>query len=88
LPVDDTGDLVDPSTNEVLLKSLCKAKVLLSVPSPNSVSDDDGTDLPRVVLAVNPRYNLIIFGDASFAIGELKQSVSGYVVYLNGVPLL
>jgi hypothetical protein len=88
LPVDDTGDLVDLSTNEVLLKSLCKAKVLLSVPSPYSVSDDDGADLPRVVLAVNPRYNLIVFGDASFAIGELKQSVSGYVVYLNGVPLL
>ena len=31
---------------------------------------------------------MIGFGDASFAIGPLKQSVSGFVVYLNGVPLL
>jgi hypothetical protein len=52
------------------------------------VPDDDDIEIHRVVLAVNPRYNLIVFGDASFAIGELKQSVSGYVVYLNGVPLL
>jgi hypothetical protein len=91
--VDDTGDSVDSSSNEVILNSLCKAKVckgkiLLSTLSPYSVHDDDNVDIPRVVLAVNPRYNLIVFGDASFAIGELKQSVSGYVVYLNGVPLL
>jgi hypothetical protein len=52
------------------------------------VVDDGNVDIPRIVFVVNPRYNLIVFGDASFAIGELKQSVSGYVVYLDGVPLL
>ena len=31
---------------------------------------------------------LVSFGDASFAIGPLKQSVSGFIIYLNGVPLL
>jgi hypothetical protein len=31
---------------------------------------------------------LTVYGDASFAIGESKQSVTGYIVYLNGVPLL
>jgi hypothetical protein len=30
----------------------------------------------------------VVFGDASFATGELKQSVTGYVIFLNGVPLL
>ncbi len=30
----------------------------------------------------------MVFGDASFAVGETKQSVTGYVVFLNGVPLL
>ncbi len=97
---DDIGDVVDPSCNEVLLKSLCKGKSLLSMgtvandaasfltASEYNVSDGDEIDLRRVVLAVNPRYNLIVFGDASFAIGELKQSISGYVIYLNGVPLL
>jgi hypothetical protein len=88
---DDTGDwAVGSSSSEVVQKSLCQAKVLPSGSSfsPYHVPDDDDIEIHRVVLAVNPRYNLIVFGDASFAIGELKQSVSGYVVYLNGVPLL
>ena len=37
---------------------------------------------------MNPRYSLIVFGDASFAVGATKQSVTGYVIFLNGVPLL
>jgi hypothetical protein len=59
-------------------------------PSQNSyvVPDDTGIEIERVILPVNPRYRMIGFGDASFAIGPLKQSVSGFVVYLNGVPLL
>jgi hypothetical protein len=39
-------------------------------------------------LPINDRYRLLAYGDASFAVGALKQSVSGFVVYLNGVPLL
>jgi hypothetical protein len=53
-----------------------------------TVPDDTAIDIPRVDMPVNSRYRLIAFGDASFAIGELKQSVSGFVLYLNGVPLL
>jgi hypothetical protein len=30
----------------------------------------------------------VIYTDASFATGETMQSVSGYIVYLNGTPLL
>ncbi len=30
----------------------------------------------------------MVFGDASFAAGELKQSVTGFVIFLNEVPLL
>jgi hypothetical protein len=30
----------------------------------------------------------VVCGNASFAVGDTKQSVSGYIVYLNGVPLL
>ena len=30
----------------------------------------------------------VAYGDASFATGETKQSVSGFVLYLNGVPIL
>jgi hypothetical protein len=52
------------------------------------VADVEGLDLCRVTLRVNSRYTLVVFGDASFAVGASKQSVTGYVIFLNGVPLL
>jgi hypothetical protein len=45
-------------------------------------------DICPVSLPINSRYRLTIYADASFAVGELKQSVSGYLVFLNGTPLL
>jgi hypothetical protein len=45
-------------------------------------------DVKPVVLPLNARYCLIVYADASFAVGDLMQSVSGHVVYLNGTPLL
>jgi hypothetical protein len=100
----DVGDfLASPNGSEVTLKSLCQAKAIVSLPSspvggssdsgsacslPYVVPDEDGIDIPRIELPVNLRYRLLAFGDASFAIGPLKQSVSGFVVYLNGVPLM
>ncbi len=45
-------------------------------------------DICPVRLPINSRYRLTIYADASFAVGELKQSVSGYLVFLNGTPLL
>ncbi len=39
-------------------------------------------------MAVNLRYRLLAYGDASFAVGETKQSITGLIIYLNGVPLL
>jgi hypothetical protein len=41
-----------------------------------------------MVLPVNLRYRLMAYGDASFAVGETKQSITAFVIYLNGVPLL
>ena len=45
-------------------------------------------DISPVVLPPNTRYVLTIYADASFAVGDLMQSVSGYIIYLNGTPLL
>jgi hypothetical protein len=45
-------------------------------------------DMKPVILPLNARYCLIIYADASFAVGDKMQSVSGHVVYLNGTPLL
>jgi hypothetical protein len=45
-------------------------------------------DIRPVILPLNARYNLIVYADASFAVGDRMQSVSGHIIYLNGVPLL
>jgi hypothetical protein len=52
------------------------------------VPDPELIDICRVVSPVNPRYRLIVYADASFAVGDLKQSVSGFIIFLNGVPIL
>jgi hypothetical protein len=84
---DNIGILIGHAGNELSQQSLCKVRSPAN-DSPYSVDDSDGLDLYRVPLPANPRYSLVVFGDASFAVGELKQSVTGYVIYLNGVPLL
>jgi hypothetical protein len=101
---DDTGDFLDSDeASELTIKSLCRDTDHVLLPSSSLadshhltsaptttyvIPDEDGLDISRVVLPINRRYRLIAFGDASFAIGESKQSVSGFTVYLNGVPLL
>jgi hypothetical protein len=84
---DVVGDLIPDGGNELAQRSLCLARSTAN-DSSYGVDDIEGLDLVRVSLPVNPRYSLVVFGDASFANGELKQSVTGFVIYLNGVPLL
>ena len=86
---DDTGVYIPASDNELTKNSLCKGKALFSQTSFSYVVDDEERlDIQRVQLPENRRYSLLAYGDASFAVGEKKQSVTGFVVYLNGVPLL
>jgi hypothetical protein len=73
---DDTGGSAQ-GFNELREKLLYKVKDEIAA-----------EDICPVRLPVNSRYRLTIYADASFAVGELKQSVSGYLVYLNGTPLL
>jgi hypothetical protein len=89
-PDDDIGDRISMPDNELAQKSLCKGKALFagSFASPYDVEDSEHLDISRVVLPINAKYCLIVYGDASFAVGETKQSVTGYIVYLNGAPLL
>jgi hypothetical protein len=73
--------------NEVLQRSLLMAQRV--VPRDDYVIlDPEHLDICRLVLPENPRYRLVAYGDASFAVGESKQSVSGFVIFLNGVPIL
>jgi hypothetical protein len=73
--VTDTGG--DSVFNELREKSLYRVRDEIAA-----------EDIRPVILAINGRYKLIIYADASFAVGILKQSVSGYIIYLNGTPLL
>jgi hypothetical protein len=78
-PADERGDDIGDMTavNELREKALYKVKA--------EIADED---IRPVILPINKNYNLIIYADASFAVGSTMQSVSGYVVYLNGTPLL
>jgi hypothetical protein len=86
---DEIGAHIPASDNELTKQSLCRGKILFSEVNPSYLVDDpEHIDIQRVLLPVNSRYSLLAYGDASFAIGDTKQSVTGYIVYLNGVPLL
>jgi hypothetical protein len=69
--------------NELREKALYKVK--------DEIADEDirsVVDIRPVVLPLNKRYSLVIYADASFAVGATMQSVSGYDIFLNGTPLL
>ncbi len=50
--------------------------------------DDPHLDIPKVLASTNKRFTVVAYADASFAVGELKQSISGFHVMINGIPLL
>jgi hypothetical protein len=72
---DDIGSRT--GINELREKALYKVK--------DEIAD---VDIQPIMLPLNKRYTLIIYADASFAVGDTMQSVSGYVIFLNGTPLL
>jgi hypothetical protein len=72
---DNTGDVT--SMNEMREKALYKV-----------AEDIADVDISPIILPVNARYRMVIYTDASFEVGETMQSVSGYIIYLNGTPLL
>jgi hypothetical protein len=50
--------------------------------------EDADFDITKRLAPTNNRFTMVAYSDASFAVGELKQSVSGFIVYINGIPLL
>jgi hypothetical protein len=50
--------------------------------------DDPLLDIPKTLAPTNPRFTKVAYSDASFAATELKQSISGLVVMINGTPVL
>jgi hypothetical protein len=42
----------------------------------------------RVMVIGTNRFRIVAYTDAAFAVNELKQSISGWIIYLNGTPIL
>jgi hypothetical protein len=50
--------------------------------------DDVELHIVKKLAPTNKRFTMVAYSDASFAVGELKQSISGFIVFVNGIPLL
>jgi hypothetical protein len=50
--------------------------------------EDEHLDIEKHLAPTNSRFTKVAYTDASFAVGETKQSVSGFVILINGVPIL
>jgi hypothetical protein len=71
------GDQTD--TNELEENNLYKL---------DSQWDDEQFDIPKHLEDTNSRFTVVAYTDASFAVGDTKQSISGFTVMINGVPIL
>jgi hypothetical protein len=50
--------------------------------------EDLSLDIQKVLAPTNNRFTVVAYADASFAVGDQKQSISGFLVMINGTPLL
>ena len=50
--------------------------------------EDSSLEIPKLLEATNERFTTVAYSDASFASTEMKQSISGLVVMINGTPIL
>ena len=50
--------------------------------------DDSTLDILKDLAPTNKRFTKVAYSDASFAVGETKQSITGFIIMINGTPLL
>ena len=67
------------SFNELDEKNLYKVDPLM---------DDSTLDILKDLAPTNKRFTKVAYSDASFAVGETKQSITGFIILINGTPLL
>jgi hypothetical protein len=67
------------SFNELDEKNLYKVDHLM---------DDATLDILKDLAPTNKRFTKVAYSDASFAVGETKQSITGFIIMINGTPLL
>jgi hypothetical protein len=88
--VDDNGMIIEPTMDQPgddigSYTKLSEKKEKIIYIFKEEIAEED---IRSIVLSINKHYNLVIYADASFAVGTTMQSVSGYVIFLNGIPLL
>jgi hypothetical protein len=87
-PVDDPKMLAmvsSYSTGDVTDLSELKENDLYKL---DAAHDDLTMDILKVLAPTNPRFTKVAYADASFAVGDSKQSISGFTVMINGIPVL
>jgi len=50
--------------------------------------DDQSLDIDKKLAPTNTRFTMVAYSDASFAVGETKQSISGFDIMINCSPIL
>jgi hypothetical protein len=45
-------------------------------------------ELPEIILPISNRFTTVGYTDASFAVGEMKYSISGLTIFVNGTPIM
>jgi hypothetical protein len=50
--------------------------------------DDESLDIDKKLAPTNKCFTVVAYSDASFAVGETKQSISGFDIMINGSPIL
>jgi hypothetical protein len=51
-------------------------------------ADDGVTDIPETPVPVNSRFSQVAYTDAAFAVGDNKDSFSGFTIFVNCTPIL
>jgi hypothetical protein len=86
--------IISPITPAALFSSGTSASTLSESPPVPSTAHDcfpsgpDITDIPEVLLPVNPRFRLVNYTDADFAVGDMKFNISGFTIFLNCTPIM
>jgi hypothetical protein len=45
-------------------------------------------EIPETLLPTSNRFTMVGYTDASFAVGEFKDSISGFTIYVNCTPIM
>jgi hypothetical protein len=73
--VDEIYSIGDQGLNELEENNLYKLDPDL---------DDATSDIEKTLAETNARFTKVAYSDASFAVGETKQSVTGFIILING----